>query len=107
MHANPVLLEAEKAYKNSSKQLSRQFELFLAELESADRQAEWKGIHTQWKEFAIAQSNAHAGITSGGGSAFSTDYLSLLTDLQIGRTAYYRNLVKVMAGEPKKARLNE
>jgi len=84
---------AEKALRESTTKLDLAIVNFRSLLDEED-QEEWERIESSWRRVASRQASALAGLTSEGGSAYTVDYLDLLTKSYDERRGLYEAWTK-------------
>ena len=88
LHGNEVLDAAESAYHDSSKKCDEAFSRFK-DLLSAEQRQKWVKVHDQWRTISEKEADLIASVTSGGGSAYSVDFLHELTERLSDRAQFY------------------
>ena len=84
---------AEKGLRESTAKLDSAIVEFRGLLDEAAIE-EWEGIEASWRRVTSKQASALAGLTSGGGSAYSVDYMHLLAKAYDERRQMYQEWTK-------------
>jgi uncharacterized protein YecT (DUF1311 family) len=85
---------ADKEFRQADALLNRAYQQLQLRLESARARDELAKAQRAWIGFRDSDSAFHAGVSSGGGSAYSTDYLANRTQLTEQRTAQLNALLR-------------
>ena len=86
--ANEVIDAAEAAFEKASKKCDEAFAQLVEPLPVKLRE-QWEAVHGQWWRTSRQEADLIASVTSGGGSAYTVDYLSELTELLSERAKFY------------------
>ena len=89
----------EKWFKRADAELNRTYKLLQSRLESAQLKQELVKAQKAWIAFRDADAAFQAGITSGGGSAYSIDYMGNLAEMTEERTKELKALLKQFGEE--------
>lgn len=84
---------AEREFSKSKANLESRFEKLLFRLPGEKEREMWGAAHQMWLKFSTKEAEAKAGLTSGGGSSFSLDYLVALTNMNDDRSKYYASIL--------------
>jgi len=108
LKGNEVLKAAEEAYLEAKEEKGDALKQLLENAGESTGE-EWKKIDEMWKELVDLEAKVEADITSGGGSAFTSDYLGFLADAHKEREKFYRRILGRLKtlGSPSQIDLNE
>ena len=87
-------LHAERAFRDADTAMSAVYRELLRALESAEAKRDLQKSQRAWITFRDSFAACSAGVSSAGGSAYSTDYNGTLAELTEERTKQLKNLLR-------------
>jgi len=94
--ANEVLDLAEKDYLQAEKGMVEGYQKLIASMADPTTREVWIKLHEDWLKLAHREAAAEAGLTSGGGSAYTPDRLGNLADAFERRQAHYVKMASLI-----------
>ena len=85
--------QADQSFKAADAELNRTYKLLQSHLQSAQQKKDLTKAQKAWIAFRDSNAAFRAGVTSGGGSAYSMDYLANLTELTQQRNKQLKALL--------------
>lgn len=95
--------EAETALQDVNSRLQTVFRQLVRNVSDPRTKEDVKKAHSAWQTFSAAEATARAGVTSKGGSAYSSDRTQVLLELTEERLRQLREQLRLARGEPAAA----